>query len=72
MKAFERMEKAQQRRQESIAKTTHRKDSRDGKDEPGDEVDHSPPPSHGTSNAVSVDKRVIVVQEARNKTFRRG
>jgi hypothetical protein len=29
MKAFERMEKAQQRRQESIAKTTHLKYSRD-------------------------------------------
>ncbi len=68
MKAFERMEKAQQRRQDSMAKTTHRKDSRDGKDEPGDEGDHSPPPSHGSS--VSVEKRVIVVQEPRTKTFR--
>lgn len=68
MKAFERMEKAQQRRQDSMAKTTHRKDSRDGKDEPGDEGDQSPPPSHG--NSVSVEKRVIVVQEPRTKTFR--
>lgn len=71
MKAFERMEKAQQRRQESIAKTTHRKDPRDDKDEPGDEVD-SPPPSHGSGNTGVIEKRVMVVQEARNKTFRRG
>ena len=71
MKAFERMEKAQQRRQDSMAKTTHRKDSRDGKDEPGDDADHSPPPSHGTGNAITAEKRVIVVQEPRTK-IRRG
>jgi hypothetical protein len=70
MKAFERMEKAQQRRQESIAKTTLRKDPRDDKDDVGDEVD--PPPSHGSGNNASMEKRVIMVQEARTKTFRRG
>lgn len=72
MKAFEKMEKAQQRRQESIAKTTHRKDSRDGKDDSADVVDHSSPPSHSSSNVQSAEKRVNVVQEPRTKTFRRG
>lgn len=72
MKAFERMEKAQQRRQESIAKTTHRKDSRDGKDELGDEVDQSPSPSDASENPVSNEKRVVLVQEPRTKAFRKG
>lgn len=72
MKAFERMEKAQQRRQETTAKTTHRKDSRDGKDNLADEVDHSSPPSHNTASVPLAEKRVMVVQEPKTKTFRRG
>ena len=70
MKAFERMEKAQQRRQESIAKTTHRKDPRDDKDDVGDEAET--PPSQASGNNATMEKRVIMVQEARTKTFWRG
>lgn len=68
MKAFERMEKLQQRRQESVAKTSHRKDSRDGRDD--QDMDQSPPHSHGSS--LPVEKRAISTQDSRTKTFRRG
>ena len=78
MKAFERMEKAQQRRQESIAKTAHRKDPRDGKEfadkdgsmSGGDaEMDVSSSPPH---SSVSQEKKGILMQEGRSKSFRRG
>ena len=80
MKAFERMEKAQQRRQDSMAKTTHRKEPRDGKDIPdrddnsggdGEVYSSSPPPPPSTSIQPK-EKRGILVQEARSRTFRRG
>ena len=75
MKAFERMEKAQQRRQESIAKTAHRKDSRDGKEDGntsgGDvEMDVSSSPPH--TSVQQEKKSGIITQDGRSKTFRRG
>lgn len=76
MKAFERMEKQQQRRQETLAKTTHRKDSRDGredKDEGADDVDHSPPPSTHPGGQPQSEKRAgMAGQEPRTKSFKRG
>ena len=76
MKAFERMEKAQQRRQESIAKTAHRKDSRDGKDDgnmSGGEVEMDVPSSPPHSS-VQQEKKCggILMQDGRSKSFRRG
>lgn len=64
MKAFERMEKAQQRRQETQAKTTHRKDPR-GKDDQGDDLDHSPP-------AYNPSEKRPLGGHDRAKTFRKG
>lgn len=66
MKAFERMEKAQQRRQETQAKTTHRKDSR-SKDDHEDLVDHSPPAYDRNQG----EKRSLNSHD-RAKTFRKG
>ena len=85
MKAFEKMEKAQQRRQETIAKT-HRKDSRDGRDDEtaGDDVvdvtvAHLLPQravSVGGSLSVAVasaEKRVVIMEhDSKAKSIRRG
>lgn len=87
MKAFEKMEKAQQRRQETIAKT-HRKDSRDGRDDKddmiGEDMADVPLPNLLPQRAVSVggtlsvavasaEKRVVIMgQDSRAKSIRRG
>lgn len=78
MKAFERMEKAQQRRQESMAKTSHRKDSRDDRDEAGGLADHEadqspPPPTYSSGQSQLGEKRIVMIgQETRTKSFKRG
>jgi len=75
MKAFERMEKAQQRRQESIAKTAHRKDSRDGKEDgniSGGDIEMDVPSSPPPNSSVQEKKSGILTQDGRSKSFRRG
>ena len=81
MKAFERLEKAEQRRQETIARMAHRKDGKDGKEDDCLDADversSSPPPlannsPSSASLAHSADKKDLSCFDSKSRNFRRG